>query len=216
MLLMAKNNMEIKDYRNKLERLKGGKERLENEIISLKNKINESSSAIEDILKAQIIIQETARKTQDEIKFHISELVTLALTSVFDDPYEFGIDFIPKRGKTDAEIYFKRRNLKINPIDATGGGAIDIASFALRISAWKIAGNSRPIFILDEPFKNLDETLQPKAGELLKFISKELGIQFIIITHNSYIMECADKTFEVRIRKGRSKVNEKSSKDWEK
>lgn len=155
-----------------------------------------------------LIAQQVAKQTQNQIKIHISEMVSLALGSIFEDPYSFELDFVDKRGKTEAEMYFVRDGERINPMDASGGGAVDVASFALRIALWNIKRpKSNNTIVLDEPFRFLSKDLQPKASELLKLLSDRLGIQFIIISHNPEIIQAADKIFEVKIHKGISSVN---------
>jgi DNA repair exonuclease SbcCD ATPase subunit len=96
-------------------------------------------------------------------------------------------------------------------MDASGGGAVDVASFALRIASWSM---KQPRFkntiILDEPLKNLDKERQEKGSAMLKEVSKRLGIQFIIVTHEETLSSFSDKTFEVRInQRGISKIQEK-------
>jgi DNA repair exonuclease SbcCD ATPase subunit len=61
---------------------------------------------------------------------------------------------------------------------------------------------------LDEPLRFLSSDNQEKASRMIKELSQRLGIQFIIVTHESILASYADKVFEVSIRKGRSKVIE--------
>lgn len=89
-------------------------------------------------LEARVLFQKAAQDTQKKLEYHISNLVTTALSTVFDDPYNFQLEFVQKRGKTEADLWFVRENRKINPIDASGGGAVDIASFALRVAFWSL------------------------------------------------------------------------------
>jgi DNA repair exonuclease SbcCD ATPase subunit len=69
---------------------------------------------------------------------------------------------------------------------------------------------TRNTIILDEPFRFLSEDHQEQAGIMLKEISKKLGIQFLVVTHNPILAEVADRTFNVNIKKGISfiKVSE--------
>jgi|TARA_Y100000310_G_C20627424_1_gene786734 DNA repair exonuclease SbcCD ATPase subunit len=60
--------------------------------------------------------------------------------------------------------------------------------------------------LLDEPFKFLSKNLLPRASELLKELSEKLDLQFIMVTHLDELTDCADKTFDVKIKKGVSKV----------
>jgi DNA repair exonuclease SbcCD ATPase subunit len=106
-------------------------------------------------------------------------------------------------------LFFVRDGEKVNPIDATGGGAVDIAAFALRVASWSMMNpRTRPVMILDEPLKNLDKERQQKGSAMIKEVSERLGIQFIIITHEEALTEYADKTFNVTIKKGISNVTD--------
>lgn len=154
---------------------------------------------------AKIIIQTVAQLTQEELEYEISEIVSIALSSVFDDPYEFNISFVQKRGKTEAEIKFLKNGNEYDILTATGGGVVDIASFALRIALWNLNRTSNTI-ILDEPFKHLSNNLQSRASKMIKELSSKLNIQFIMVTHNTDLIECSDKVFNVKQIKGVSQV----------
>lgn len=158
--------------------------------------------------QAQVIAQTIAQQTQQQLEYSISNIVTLALGAVFEEAYEFKIEFVQKRNKTEAEITFIRGDSRVDPMDAAGGGAVDIAAFALRVALWKLAGAGQLIntLILDEPFRFLSRELQPRAGSMLKLLSDKLGLQFIVVTHNQDLIEAADKVFEVKNKRGVSHV----------
>jgi DNA repair exonuclease SbcCD ATPase subunit len=86
-------------------------------------------------------------------------------------------------------------------------GAVDVASFALRIASWSMA---RPrtdnVIILDEPFRFLSENYQERASNMLREVSQKLGIQLIIVTHETVLTTSADRIFEVSIKKGISQI----------
>jgi len=152
----------------------------------------------DNTLRARIIVQKVAEDTQKQIEYHISNLVTMALSSVFPDPYEFKLRFIQKRNKTEAELLFIKRGNEVDDILENGGGGVaDVASFALRIALWSIR-KTRPTIILDEPFKFLhNPTFQRKTSEMLKEISKKLGIQLIVVSDQENIISAADKVIEI-------------------
>jgi DNA repair exonuclease SbcCD ATPase subunit len=64
------------------------------------------------------------------------------------------------------------------------------------------------VLILDEPFRYLSTDLQSKASEMLNEISERLGLQIIMVTHEEELVDEVDKTFRVRINKGKSTVEE--------
>jgi ABC-type cobalamin/Fe3+-siderophores transport system ATPase subunit len=160
--------------------------------------------------KAQVIIQTVVQQTQQELQYKISELVSIALQSVFDDPYEFVVEFVQKRNKTECELRFVRRGVVIgNPMDSTGGGVVDVAAFALRLSLWSMQQHkSDPLIVLDEPFRFLSADLQHKTSELLCELAEKMNMQFLIVTHNDTLTMSADRVFRVRMRGGISEVVE--------
>lgn len=192
----------LKNLKNIINITIGKKQQLQEKIETTSCKIKDIVIEIEDIDQAQRILQSIAKKTQQELEYHISELVSLALSAVFEDPYEFVLDFVEKRNRTEAEMFFIKKNgNRIDPLSESGGGAVDIASFALIVALWNLRRKlSRNTIILDEPFRFLSRELQPKAGRMLKELSHKLGIQFIIVTHNPDLIDAADKVFEVCLK----------------
>ena len=92
-------------------------------------------------------------------------------------------------------------------MEASGGGTVDVAAFALRIASWSMQNpKSNNTIVLDEPLKNLDASLQEKGSIMLKEVSKRLGIQFIIVTHEEVLTSFADKVFPVKIKNLISKI----------
>ncbi|MBT5420357.1 MAG: hypothetical protein HOK80_05655, partial [Candidatus Cloacimonetes bacterium] len=112
-------------------------------------------------------------------------------------PYEFELEFVIKRGKTEADLWFVRNDSRLSPMDTAGGGAIDVASMALRIAAWSINKNTRPVIILDEPFKNLSENLQDRAADMLRMLSEKLDLQIIMVSHITKLVKDSDKIVKV-------------------
>lgn len=201
--------MKLSDIRINLEKEKGKKEALENEIIALKKEMRKNKKLLEDLEQAREIIRLVGAETQQALQYHISDIASLAMESIFNEPYKLILSFVERRNKNECDILFQRDNEQFSPIDSSGGGAVDVASFALRIASWSMAmKRTRPVIILDEPMRFLSADRQENASEMIKEISRKLGIQFIIVTHEPTLAMAADKTFSVKIRKGVSKVAE--------
>jgi len=199
----------LKEHRILFEQMKGKVLQIQEQILSTKESIKVETRSLQQHEKARELIREAGLKTQEQLQYHISDITSLALNAVFDDPYELQAEFVQRRNKTECDLYFVRDGEKVMPMDASGGGAVDVAAFALRIASWSMfRPHSRPTIILDEPMKNLDKMRQEKGSEMIKEVSKRLGIQFIIVTHEPTLASYADKTFEVTIRRGISKVTE--------
>lgn len=200
--------MTLGEVRYELERRKGQHRQLSSDLASTEEKVKELSARIEDIGEAQAIIQTVAKATQELLEYHISELVSLALASVFPDPYKLKLVFELRRGKSEADLLFVKKGAEpVSPMEASGGGAVDVAAFGLRLSLWSLQNpRSRPTLIFDEPFRYLSRDLQQKASQMLREISMRLGIQMIIVTHEPNLLESADRVFEVGIKGRESNV----------
>lgn len=200
-------NVSVYNMRTKIEQRKGARDELLRQRKELKAKRKGFIIELDAVAKAQAILQKVAQLTQQELEYHISEIVSLALKSIFSDPYEFQLDFVQRRNKTEADIWFSRDDERIHPLTASGGGAVDVAAFALRIALWRLrTPRTRNTLVLDEPFRFLSADLLPKASELLKGLSDKLGLQIIMITHSEELTDAADRTFKVSQRNRVSKV----------
>jgi len=163
-----------------------------------------------DHIDARELILKAAQLTQENLQKHLSEIVTNALEIVFEEEApKFIVKFKPKRNSSECEMYFSDDGInEMDPLDSCGFGAVDVASFALRISIWAL-GKNRPTIIVDEPFRNLDSERMPRASEMVKILSEELGIQMIIVTHEEDLQQCSDKVFVVTKGKNGSTIKEK-------
>src|SRR3972149_10559766 len=151
----------------------------------------------EDLQKARAIIGEVGKNTQTYLKEYIESMCSMALQTVFEEEIKFIIDFDIKRNRPEAKINLQINNLLIDPKDSCGGGVLDVASFALRVVLWSIENpKSSNVIILDECFKFLHGKME-NASQLLKKLSKDLNIQFIIVSQLDELTQYADKAFIV-------------------
>lgn len=165
---------DLASYTQKLEQLKGKRAFLTKRVGEFEKKKTNLTSRLLAIEAAQVFIQQVAKETQEQLRYHIEDIVQLALDAVFPDQYEFKVMFEIKRGKTEARLCFLRDNIEIDPLNSAGGGVSDVVAFALRLSVWSL-GKTRKVMILDEPFRYLSKDLQPKAGEMLRKLSHKIG-----------------------------------------
>ena len=200
----------ISSIRQILEQRKGQKIQIEKNIAAINRSVKDHKRSLHRHEQAREVIRAVGLATQQQLQYHISEISSLALEAVFDDPYSLGVEFIQRRNKTECDLYFTRGkdvDNKIDPISASGGGAVDVASFALRTASWAMqVPRSRPVLMLDEPFRYLSTGLLPRAGEMLKQISSELDLQIIMVTHAEELIDEADAVFSVDMNKGESIV----------
>lgn len=197
--------MTSEQYMAKLNQAKGKLSTIKKEASDYQLKVDADASRLVALEQALALVQTVAQKTQEQLTLHIQDVVNTALDTCFPDEYEFRLVFEIKRNKTEARLVFYKNGFEIDPMEASGGGVVDVASFALRIAAWSL-GKTDNTICLDEPMKFLSRDLQPRAGEILKEISTKLGIQFIMVSHVADIIESADRVFEINLNKGASMI----------
>lgn len=202
--------MNLKQIKNIFEQEKGKSELLNSQVNELKVDLKNLKKEIKTSKKAGVIIRTVAQETQKLIECHISELVTLALRSIFINPYTFHLEFIQKRNKTECYFFFERDKHKINPFLEAGGGVIDVASFALRVAIWVLSKPKyRNVLIFDEPFKNINDKTREthrRVAKIVKMLSDKLQVQFIVITMIPELEEVANKTFELELKNKVTKI----------
>lgn len=190
----------LKKYQEFLQRKKGEYDILKNQYTKYLSQLEVLKKEEQDLLYIQELAQNIAKLTQEKIKIHITEIVNTAIQYIpfNDSEIIFDMDFEIKRNNTECIFYFRKKGNKINPINSSGGGLLDIVSFALLLSVWSLKNNPKNnTIILDEPFKWLSVDLIPYAATLLKEVSKKLGLQIIMITHDPEFIEIADKNFKL-------------------
>lgn len=179
---------------------KGMKKQVENNLIQNKTTLDNLNNRIKLLEQAQVFLQKVAQDTQSQLKFQIEDIVNLALETCFPNEYEFQLQFNIARGKTDAELVFlsQKTGRPIDPMNASGGGVVDLTAFALRIASYALEQGVDNVIILDEPFRFISRDLQARAGEILRSLSTKLGLQIVMVTHIGQMIDVADKVFEVK------------------
>ena len=201
----SKTDSLLKNFRSHLDQKKGQKKRIFTDISECKRNLISRKKKLKNIEEARGIVQIVAKTTQEQLQCKINDIVTLALEAVFGATYGFTVEFVIRRGKTEVDLFLVQNENKLDPMDASGGGVVDVCSFALRTSLL-IMGNSLPILVLDEPGKFVSRDLQSKFGLFLKKVSESLGMQIIMVSHSDEYIDVADKLFSVELVNGVSKV----------
>lgn len=174
-LLRRNTDRTLADYRAAKQTLGSERTRLE-----------QAKTNLEAIQTAQKLVQEVATRVQEEAHAQIGGLVTRALRAVFgEDAYTFKIVFEQKRGKTEARFVFVRDGEEIDPMSAAGGGVIQVAALALRISCMVLeVPPVRLLLVADEPCSMVSKEYRSRVRNLLETLAEELDMQIILTTHS--------------------------------
>lgn len=191
----------INKYRKIIDTKISRRDLLQEQIADKRLLIAEKETHSEYLTKARWILSEASRITQQRFSGYLESLVTKALTSVFDRPFKFIVDFVMKRNKSECYFYVQDGDKEPEvPKDEMGGGCVDLVSIALRTVLWSLENpRSRNVLILDEPMKFVGKgVLLSRAGKMLKEISHKLGFQLIMVTHETEdLCKIADRVWNV-------------------
>ena len=192
--------MTIDKIKALFQQSKGIDFQIQKDIFNTEQEITQIKHKQELLEQTQAFLQDIAQKTQSKLKLQIEDIVNMTLDTCFPGEFIFQIQFNISRGKTEAELVFlsQKTNRPVDPMNASGGGVVDVVAFGLRIASYVLERNINNVIILDEPFRFLSRDLQENAGEVLKKLSEKLGIQIIMITHIEQMESIADKTFYVK------------------
>lgn len=196
------------DYRKLLDNRKASR----NHWQAVEKKLAAERTALDQVIaeytEAREIMNAVQLATQVTIKDFIEEIVSLGLKSVFGNQYGFKIEYEVKRSRSEAVLYVTKNGQPYDAEASCGGGILDVAAFGLRVALFALA-NPKPesVLLLDEPGKWISRgDLVVKFGLMLKEVSKMMGIQIIMITHDPALIESADRSFKVSQANGVSVV----------
>jgi hypothetical protein len=180
--------------------LKATVDKAHQDLTNNKKRKAETDKQTRSIKEASGLVAAAAKMTQDQIKEDVETLGTMAMTMVFDKPYEFKLLFEEVGGtlRCRAAMFDGDREMDDPEFDV-GGSRIDTVSISLRAVIWSLQEDTyRPVFILDEPFTSLGSgALLERTMTMMRELVDQLGIQLIIITHIDAIADCADRAWKV-------------------
>lgn len=188
------------------------KNRLKQELKDKKAKHASIEDNIDILEQVRLLLQHASEYAREQIKQQIEMLVTHCLQFVFGSNIEFSIELVESRGRAEAHFYvisnYDNHKIKTKPEDARGGGVVDVISLALRIAVIQSTNLSKDSpLILDEPAKHVSNEYIVNVAQFLKQISEVFNRQIIMVTHNHYLSEIADKAYVINLRDGVSEVS---------
>lgn len=197
---------ELQELDRRASELAGRRQQFEERAADEREKEQKAKRARRTAERALTVARTTAQETLSQLSYRLTEPATLALQGVFPDPYELKIQFVPRRGQTECDVWFERRGTTVDPLEAAGLGAADIAGFGIQMAMLSMeveAGKTMPVYLGDEPFKHLKGAeANRNAIEMVREISQQLGIQVIMVSDERAaredIVAGADRVFVLK------------------
>jgi DNA repair exonuclease SbcCD ATPase subunit len=199
----------LQSLRNRVQILKGEHALLLRQQDENDKQLASVKKKIDDLQKVIIVFQKASEYARQQMKFTIDEITTNALQVVFGGDIAFEVELGTRAGAPTAEFFVVENGLRLSPLDAKGGGLVDVISTALRLAILELYEPriEGPV-LLDEPGKMVSSEYVENFVFFLKSYSHKVGRQFIVITHNSALAAAGDRTFRVRLDNGVSEVVE--------
>ena len=189
--------MDFLELSEKINKMKLKKDSAKELLESRNKRLSEIKEETETLLKSQAVLQEVAKEVQSKLSIKIENIVNLGLKTCFGDEYEFKLEYVSARGKTEVEFNLYQNGKLIDPMNQSGGGLVDAICFALRVSVFTLTKTDN-VIVMDEGLKFLSKGFRAKAAELIHTLSEKLNIQFIEVTHIEAFIENSDKNFNIK------------------
>ena len=106
----------VQEARKIYEQRLGRQSLLEEQRDGLAQQLTKTKAELDKTLQAHAVVQQVAGATQKKIEFYVSNLCTMALASVFPEPYEFQLRFVDRRNSSEADLIFLKGENEINDI----------------------------------------------------------------------------------------------------
>lgn len=185
-------NEKLSSLNNRVQQLSGAYNNMQETYNLNVGKVEQLTLDIELHSKAVELLSKVQAVTRDKIKNEFEQLVSFCLQFIFEEPYSFKLIFDKRGNLQELNFVIEKPGYDESHdlLDTSGGGVLNIVSFALRIILMEVSmPKNNGMIICDEPFSNLSENYHEKAALLLDELSRKLNRQFIIVSHESLLKE---------------------------
>ena len=186
--------------RQKINETLSNRKRLFEDLDTAITSLSETESQIKDNLEQRDIARKAAGLVQDNLAARLSGIVTKALSTVFEEPIEFIVEFVERRGVSECDLRLKIGDDIYDILNEQGGGVADVCSMCLQM-AFIMMSQVKRVLIIDEPARHMDSVAQERFILVLQELCKELDFTIIMVTHSQAFADNADKVFKV-VKKG--------------
>lgn len=174
------------------------KTQLEQELVEQKKILLVRNKEYNTAGEVQVMFQEIIKTIQNKLKIFIDDINQQALNITFPG-YTFHMDFTIKNNVTHAGIYLENNGKSQKPMESNGGGLGNVIALCSQMGSKKMT-NTRDLIFADQPMKDVSKGKKEElVMEMLKTLVKDMGIQYVMISHVDSQIEAANKTIQVTI-----------------
>jgi len=187
----------VKDLQRQTDNLDGFYKAYRQQKKELAETVEGLKKDIDRDIKASAVLKHLLdTMVKDEVE-RMAGLITYGLKTIFDDQ---DLTFTPEITKKNEKIYIELKTNN-NGIEggykAFGGSVAVIESFLLRILCL-LKKKYAKLMILDETFSAVGEEYIANTGKLISELSKKIGLDVLLVTHQKEFQHNADHVYKVR------------------
>ncbi len=174
--------------------IKANKELLDKTKIDLSD-VTEQLSILEVAGETLKKIGEQKKKATIEM---FERVVTLAIKEVFGFDYKFIIEVSSDKRVLTKFKLLRPDGMELDIMASCGGGIVDVVSFVLKaLMLASIRPRREPLMFMDESFAHVSAEYVPKVASLLKSLSEQLNMKFLLVTHQQTFLDVATHGYEL-------------------
>lgn len=194
---------DVSHLERRFHQLQGYRDSLKMRTESLTSEIRELQDEESLLERVVALFQQMINSEIDEAVSSMEELLCQGMQAVFDDMdlrvrSEVGVD----RGKVSVSLITQQEKspgflVEGVTTESFGQSVATVQSLLLRIMVI-LRRNLRPMLVLDEALPAFDPNYVGNMGEFLSRLCSRLGLDVLMVTHNSVLFESADKSYTAR------------------
>ena len=175
-------------------------QQLENErnlIARHNSRIDSIKGEVENLLKAQGLIDRCIEVISANGIGKIESIVSAGLQKVFQDK---SLGLVIEKKETargySYRILIRHGDTIGNPMDSFGGGIQNVAAFLLRVILIKRFKTAKMLAV-DESFNNISAEFVPNVSAMLKTLAEDHGYTILAVTHQPQLASSANHIYGV-------------------
>lgn len=172
----------------------------------LLDKTRTDLDSVTEQLQVLAVAGETLKRIGEQKKKATIEMfervVTMAIKEVFGFEYRFVIEVSSDKRVLTKFKLVKQDGMELDIMESCGGGIVDVVAFVLKaLMLASIRPRRDAVMFMDESFAHVSEEYVPKVASLLKSLSDQLNMKFLLVTHQHTFLDVATNGYEL-VKKG--------------
>jgi len=183
--------------KGRFDRDLGTARQINRDLRQFEKEIKEHDAEIVLMDKVLALFHLLTEQVQTEFAAGIERVVSAGLLAVFDEAIQFKINTKVRGNNVNVDFRLINENgTETDLLDARGGGVVAVTCSILQMVFVRLLDVEKVVF-LDEPFAHLSAEYVPAMAQLLQKMSRDLGIQVVLVTHQDEFLEHADKAYRI-------------------